>query len=62
MFVSRDKRSEQNVSNIVLAFGQRFNKQLFKKKKCFVFFCLSFESLSYSNLCEHFRTKLQDLI
>ena len=33
MFVSRDKRSEQNVSNIVLAFGQRFNKQLFKKKK-----------------------------
>ena len=32
MFVSRDKRSEQNVSNIVLAFGQRFNKQLFKKK------------------------------
>ena len=61
MFVSRDKRSEQNVSNIVLAFGQRFNKQLFKKK-WFVFFCLSYESLSYSNLCEHFRTKLQNFI
>ena len=32
MFVFRDKRSEQNVSKIVLAFGQRFNKQLFQKK------------------------------
>ena len=45
-----------------LAIGQRFNEQLFFKEMVCVLSYLSLESLSYLNLYEHFRTKLQGAI
>ena len=45
-----------------LAIGQRFNEQLSFKEMVCVLSYLSLESLSYLNLYEHFRTKLQGAI
>ena len=63
MILSRDEKGEQNVSNIILISVRSTCRLETFLKNWFVFFLyLNLGSLSYLNLYEHFRTKLQDLI
>ena len=63
MILSRDGKGEQNVWNIILISSVNvFMRNFFYEKLVSVLLYLSVESLSYSNLYEHFRTKLQDFI